>query len=48
MVAVALAVLTGPRDIGDVYVWKRATIRDLVHPHPEITAQPVTIVFPEG
>ena len=48
VVSAALAVLTGPRDKRDIQVRKGAAVRDLVNPHPEVTAQPVTIVFPEG
>jgi hypothetical protein len=48
MMAMTLTVLTGPWDIGDVRIWKRTTIGNLIHSHPKVTAQPVTVVFPKG
>jgi len=48
VVAAALTVLTRPGNITDIRVRKGATVRDLVDPHPELAAHPVTIVFPEG
>jgi hypothetical protein len=48
MVVFALTVLTGPGNIRDVCIWKGVTIGDLINPHPEHTADPATIVFPEG
>jgi hypothetical protein len=48
MVAVAFAVLAWPGNIRDLHVRKGTTVGNLVNPHPEVTAQPVAIVFPEG
>jgi hypothetical protein len=47
VVVAARAVLAGPGNIRDLHVRKGTTVGDLVNPHPEVTAQPVTIVFPE-
>jgi hypothetical protein len=49
MMAVPLAVLTGPRDIGDLCVRKGTAIGYLVNPHPEVLGQSgVCILFSEG
>lgn len=48
VMAVALAVLAGPGNIRDVCVWEGETVGDLVDPHPEVTAQLIRFVFPEG
>jgi hypothetical protein len=36
MVAVALAVLTGPGNIRNIGIWKRETIGDFINPHPKL------------
>jgi hypothetical protein len=48
MVVAALTVLARSGNIRDIRIRKGATVGDLVNPHPEVTAQPVTIIFPEG
>ena len=48
MVIATLTMLTGPGNIRNLHVRKGETVGNLVNPHLEVTAQHVTIIFPEG
>jgi hypothetical protein len=47
MVPMTFAMLAWPGNVGDLSIWKGQAVGNLVDSHPEHTAGPVTIVFPE-